>query len=201
MREWLGLGMVFIPIGERLLARYSESGRHYHDARHILACLRSFDDHTGNIRDPDAVELALWFHDAVYDPKAPAGENEVMSGRYFRREFETLARGLIDIPAVERLILATDHRGVSENPDADLVADIDLGILGADPPRYDGYAADIRREYSHVPAADYRQGRARILRAFLDRQPIYRTRSFRQLLEKPARANLERELDALLLPR
>ena len=57
MREWLGLGMVFIPVGERLLARYSEPGRHYHDARHILACLRAFDEHTGNIRDPDAVEF------------------------------------------------------------------------------------------------------------------------------------------------
>ncbi len=201
MREWLGLGMVFIPVGERLLARYSEPDRHYHDARHILACLRAFDDYMGNIADPDAVELALWFHDAVYDPRAAPGENEAASACYFRKEFEALAHGLVDSDAVERLILATDHHRESGDSDRDLVCDLDLGILGSDPPRYDAYAAEIRREYAHVPEADYRQGRARVLRAFLDRKSVYRSRSFRQTLEKPARANLERELDALLLPR
>lgn len=200
MREWLGLGMVFIPIGERLLARYSEADRHYHDARHILACLRAFDDYTGNIGDPDAVELALWFHDAVYDPRAAPGENEAASARCFRKEFEALAGVLVDIDAVERLILATDHRSPPDGPDADLITDLDLGILGADPPRYDGYAADIRREYAHVPESEYRQGRAHVLRAFLDRKSLYRTGFFRQTLEKSARANLERELDVLLLP-
>lgn len=200
MREWLGLGMIFIPIGERLLARYSEPGRHYHDARHILACLRGFDDFTGNIHDPDAVELALWFHDAVYDPRAAAGENEAASARYFRKEFEALAGRLIDIDTVDRLIRATAHASETDDPDAALVTDLDLAILGADPIRYDVYAADIRREYAHVPETDYRHGRARVLRTFLARKAIYRTRSLGQVLEKPARANLERELDTLLLP-
>lgn len=200
MREWLGLGMVFIPVGERLLARYSEPGRHYHDARHILACLRVFDGFTGDIRDPDSLELALWFHDAVYDPLAPPRENEARSARHFRAEFETLAGDLADIGEVERLILATDHRAEPADGDAALIADIDLAILGADPPRYAAYAEDIRREYAAVPDGAFREERARVLRGFLDRKSIYRTRHFRALLGERARANLERELDALLLP-
>ena len=142
---------------------------------------------------------AVWFHDAVYDPRAAPGENERASARYFLKEFEVLATGILDGATVERLILATDHRREPTDADSDLVCDIDLAVLGADPPRYDGYAADIRREFAHVTDADYRQGRAAVLRAFLDRKTIYHTRSIRQSLEKPARANLERELDALLL--
>jgi len=200
MREWLGLGMVFIPTGERLLARYSEPGRHYHDARHLLACLRAFDDFPGSIRDPDAVELALWFHDAVYDPLAPPGKNEERSVRLFRSEFEAMAGDRVDMGEVERLILATGHRLEPEDGDCALIADIDLGILGADPPRYAAYTEEIRREYAGVPDEAYREGRARVLRGFLARGSIYRTRHFQAMLGERARANLEGELDALLLP-
>ena len=59
-REWMGLGMVFVPIGERLLERHCEPGRHYHDARHILSCLQTLDNYPGSVGDSDAVELALW---------------------------------------------------------------------------------------------------------------------------------------------
>ncbi len=196
-REWMGLGLVFIPIGERLLERYSEPGRHYHDGRHVLSCLDAFDNYPGSVGDNDAVELALWFHDAVYDVHADAGANESDSAELFRVEFAPLARGRIDADAVCRLILATRHDGEPADADAALVMDIDLGILGAEPTRYEIYAEDIRRECPHVGDSAFCEGRARVLRSFLDRRSIYHTRHFRKLLEGRARANLEGELASL----
>ena len=52
----------------RLLAAYSEPQRHYHGVQHILECLQHFDQIRTQLQQPSLVELALWFHDAVYDP-------------------------------------------------------------------------------------------------------------------------------------
>lgn len=196
--EWMGLGMVFIPAGERLLKCYSEPGRHYHDARHVLTCLKSFDDFSGGVRDADAVELALWFHDSVYDPKSAPGANEFLSAELFRKEFQMLAGGHIDIEQVVRLIIATRHHVEPEDGDAALIMDIDLGILGADSVRYDVYAEDVRKEYAHVDDEAFRKGRIGVIHAFLGRKSIYWTRHYRGLLEKKARENLERELVGLI---
>lgn len=196
-REWMGLGMVYIPIGERLLERYSEPGRHYHDARHVLSCLRALDDFPGIIRDNDAVELALWFHDAIYDPKAAPGANEEDSAEFFRHEMGLLVRDIVDVGHVSELIIATRHHEEPADNDAALIMDIDLGILGTDPIRYDTYAEDIRKEYAHIEAGAYREGRADVLRSFLERKSIFQTRHFRKLLEKRARENLVRELQRL----
>jgi predicted metal-dependent HD superfamily phosphohydrolase len=193
-REWMALGVVFIPLGERLLARYSEPGRHYHDARHVLNCLRALDDFPGRVRDTDAVEMALWYHDAIYDLHADPGANEADSAALFCDEFGLLATGLVDSKSVQGLILATRHDTEPEDSDQALIMDIDLGVLGADQVRYDTYAEDIRKEYAHVEESAYRVGRGAVLRSFLDRKSIYATRHFRKLLEKAARANLEREL-------
>lgn len=196
-REWLGLGVQFIPVGERLLERYSAPGRHYHDGRHVLACLEAFDNYPGVVRDNDALELALWFHDAVYDVRAAPGKNEADSAGLYRHEFALLAPGLVDDGRVRRLILATRHHAEPGDGDEALVMDIDLGTLGATPARYDLYADEIRREYAHVSDDDYRRGRGAVLRGFLGRKRIYHTRHFRKLLEAQARENLQRELVAL----
>lgn len=196
-REWMSLGPIFIPIGDRLLEHYSEPGRHYHDARHILACLNALDRYPGRTENLNALELALWFHDAIYDPKA--SDNEARSAAYFRKEFAPFASG---IGKVERLILATRHTDAEpESPDAALIIDIDLGILGTDDPaRYKIYSEDIRREYAHVEAEAYRQGRSAILKSFLARKSIYQTRHYRKLLEDQARKNILTELEELASP-
>lgn len=193
-REWLSLGPIFIPVGDRLFEKYSEAGRHYHDARHILACLKTLDTYPGRVGNANALELAIWYHDVIYDPRA--NDNEAQSAAFFRREFQAFASG---VDKVERLILATRH-GVVEPETADeaLLIDIDLGVLGAEAPRYQGYAEEIRREYAHVPDRQYREGRSRVLKSFLGRKHIYQTRHFRRLLEERARENLVRELDLLV---
>jgi predicted metal-dependent HD superfamily phosphohydrolase len=196
-REWMALGVIFMPVGERLLARYSEPGRHYHDGRHVLACLDAFDNFPGNVRDNDALELALWFHDAIYDVRATGGKNEADSANLYLHEFGLLARGLFDDEKVRRLIMATRHSDEPDGGDEALIQDIDLGTLGAAPARYDLYAGEIRQEYEHVEEDAYREGRSAVLRGFLGRKRIYHTRHFRKLLEKQARENMLRELESL----
>ncbi len=192
-REWLSLGPIFIPVGDRLFEKYSEPARHYHDARHVLACFKTLDSYPGKIGNNNALELAIWFHDAIYDPRA--SDNEAQSAAYFRHEFQAFASG---IEKVERLILATRH-GKSEPASSDeaLLVDIDLGILGVAPARYRLYAEDIRKEYAHVPEEQYRQGRSQVLKSFLALDNIYHTRHFRKLLELQARENLLQELEDL----
>jgi predicted metal-dependent HD superfamily phosphohydrolase len=74
--------------------------------------------------------------------------------------------------------------------DAALFLDIDLSILGAVPERFAVYDAAIRREYEHVPDDLYRTGRRAVLKTFLERDPLYLTKTFAVRFEKQARANL-----------
>lgn len=66
-------GSVFRLVAEH----YSEPGRHYHTLEHIGYCLHRLDDVRHLLRDADAAELALWFHDTVYDPSRD--DNELRS--------------------------------------------------------------------------------------------------------------------------
>ena len=58
---------------ERLLGRYREPHRRYHTADHIATMLNALHEITAHCspeavpRDPEAVVLAMLFHDAVYD--------------------------------------------------------------------------------------------------------------------------------------
>lgn len=81
--------------------------------------------------------------------------------------------------------------------DLDILLDADLAILGAEPNDYRAYVAGVRTEYGHVDAAGWRAGRSAVLRQFLDRTTIYRTRWMRDVRERRARANLAAELATL----
>ncbi|MDP2765329.1 MAG: phosphohydrolase, partial [Brevundimonas sp.] len=74
---------------------------------------------------------------------------------------------------------------------------IDLSILGAEPDRYDAYAAAIRHEYAHVPEPLYRAGRAAIMGRFLESPRLFADPLWAERYEDAARANLRREITAL----
>lgn len=184
------------PVAHDLLARWSEPHRNYHTLAHLDACLSGLDAHGGLATDAVAVEAALWFHDAIYDPRAP--DNEARSAalavsvlRATRIANTTLAR-------IERLILATRaHETDADDSDAALLLDLDLAVLGASPAAYRAYAAAIRREYAWVPEPDYRSKRAAVLARFLHRPRLYLTAPFFARHEAAARANLAAEIAAL----
>ncbi len=50
---------------------YAEKHRHYHTDEHIAACLHHLDVTWHLAENPVEIELALWFHDAIYKPRSP----------------------------------------------------------------------------------------------------------------------------------
>jgi predicted metal-dependent HD superfamily phosphohydrolase len=174
--------------------RYSEPHRAYHTLQHIGECFAQF-DRVHDARAPGEVGLALWFHDAIYDPRA--SDNEARSAQWARAVLgESGARTTV-IEAVERLILATQHDATPQDHDAQIVVDIDLSILGADADRFQEYEDQVRREYEWIEEEAFRRGRTNVLRSFLDRPFIYSTDDFRARLETRARSNLARSIAAL----
>lgn len=182
---------------EDLRRRYSAPERAYHNLYHIAACLHVLDQSKDDATYADLVELAIWFHDAVYDPQR--SDNEQQSAALAAAHASALQLIPSHVQALERMILTTSHAAAPVDTDDELIADIDLSILGAPESEYDRYAARIRQEYSFAGEADFRAGRAKVLRGFLERRRIFGTSRLRARFETPARANLTRELESLEL--
>jgi predicted metal-dependent HD superfamily phosphohydrolase len=184
-----------------LLRRLAEPHRHYHTTRHLVEVFWALEDleHANAIAPREAAvgRLAGWFHDAVYDPGAPGGENERASADLAVRQLTSLGIASDDLGTVRDLILSTELHRLGA---AGLLAafhDADLWILGSPPDRYDEYTRQVREEYAAVPDDAFRAGRAAILRPFLEREYVYATGFARESWGERARANLARELGML----
>ncbi len=174
-----------------LTKHYSEGHRSYHNLSHINRMLAWLDASPG--KGAETVELAIWYHDAIYEPMS--GQNEVKSAQYFRDHLGTFIGDHL-VEDVVRLILATDPtRSRTGRNDEDLIIDIDLSILGSAPDDYEAYRRAIRSEYSSVPEANFNAGRKSILQRFLS-QRIYVTEFFASL-EEQARLNMKNEIACL----
>jgi predicted metal-dependent HD superfamily phosphohydrolase len=193
---WKGLGAA-APAGllAELLARYAEPHRSYHTLQHLGECFAALAPVRHLAERLPELELALWFHDAVYDTHAV--DSEERSARWAE---ETLRAAGVRAEATSRigaLILATRHAVRPEEPDARLLVDVDLAILAAPWSRFEEYERQVRQEYDWVPEPAFRAGRARILRGFVDRPSIYSTPWFAERFETRALENLRRSLLAL----
>lgn len=179
------------PAFRDLEKRYSEPGRPYHNLDHIAHCLGELRGQTEN----SAIEFALWFHDAVYDSRAK--DNEERSAELAREAVSCAGLPEDFADQVANLILATKHTSEPASPDAQLIVDIDLSILGQPRAEFDEYERAIRQEYAWVPNEDFARGRLRVLEAFAARPAIYSTAFFRAKYEQAARANLARSIGRL----
>jgi len=180
---------------EQLLANYSDPGRFYHTVKHLEECF-SYLDHSRHLATyPAEVELALWFHDAIYDTHSKDSEERSASWAADVL-WESGARPEV-VRRVRELVLATKHDAKPIGADACLLVDIDLSILGTPTERFDEYEAQVRQEYHWVPEVQFRDGRQKILRALLARGNIYSTELFRSSLEANAKSNLQRSLTHL----
>jgi predicted metal-dependent HD superfamily phosphohydrolase len=179
---------------EGLLAQYAKADRFYHNWYHLEAVLTTIDQLRGQAQDLDAVRLAAWFHDVIYDSRAR--DNEEQSAAYARESLRALwvYDRLFDV--VPALILCTKMHQ-AHDADGAVLLDADLAILGAAEPEYAAYAAAIRREYAWVPEEQYRAGRRQVLENFLGREHIYFTPPMRQAREEAARRNLRQEIASL----
>lgn len=196
---WAALG---VPRSARLeelrasvLARYREPQRHYHTVQHLDECFERWPEVRMHAARPAEVELALWFHDAIYDTHR--ADNEVLSAALARDSALSLGIAADSAQRISDLILFTRHAVEPQGPDAEALIDVDLSILGAASARFDEYERQVRQEYSWVPEETFRERRAKVLGQFLARSWIYSTPTFRDRYEPGARANLKRSLQAL----
>jgi predicted metal-dependent HD superfamily phosphohydrolase len=196
-RMWQSLGARDADEGlhRRLIAHWSEKHRHYHTLQHLRECLDHLEASRALARRPAEIAAALWFHDAFYDPQR--SDNEARSAQWARECASSAGIAPEVAGRIHDMVMATRHQEVPEDPDAQLLVDIDLAILGSEPARFEESNAQIRKEYAHVPDDEFRQGRMRVLRGFLDRPRLYTTGHFHSTLEAPARENLQRELQSL----
>jgi predicted metal-dependent HD superfamily phosphohydrolase/GMP synthase-like glutamine amidotransferase len=216
-RAWRNAGMLEpdskmdwntnFALRDELLLAYAQPQRAYHTLQHLSECIAHFESqvaqravdgheqHQSACAHPGAVELALWFHDAVYEPKAH--DNEAQSAAWAQRALQAAGAPESLITTVVELVMATCHHHQPQTPDAQLLVDIDLSILAADAVRFTEYEAQIRSEYAWVPLAVYQTKRAAVLRTFLQRDRIFSTARGHQQFEAQARANLRASILAL----
>ena len=181
-----GSGAVF----DEIEALYGEPHRHYHAAGHIEHCLRQFDLAADRMDEPDTVEMALWFHDAIYD--VPGTENELRSAELFLelaagRGSERFRRD------VHRSIMATTH--VDPPPamlDESYVVDIDLSGFGLPWEEFLRDSRAVRAERAFLSDAEFYPRQKKFLESLAARPVFYYTVFFRERLEVRARRNIER---------
>jgi predicted metal-dependent HD superfamily phosphohydrolase len=180
-------------LGADLIRRYEEPHRRYHTAEHLAEVLDHVDDLAAEADDADAVRLAAWFHDAVYDPAR--ADNEERSAVLATRMLADTDLPAATIAEVARLVrLTTTHDPQAGDRNGAVLSDADLAILAAPPERYAAYAAAVREEYAAVPDEAFRQGRAEVLRSLLGLPALFRTAPARERWEAAARHNLHTEL-------
>lgn len=178
-----------------LMNAWAEPHRHYHDQRHLRECLALWARWRGLSARAGEVAVALWFHDAIYDPQA--ANNELNSAAWAARSLIRAGLASETAQRVHDLVMATQHDAPAAGADAQLLVDIDLSVLGSPPERFERYDQDVRKEYAWVPGFRYRNQRAQVLQGFLDRPRLYHGEAAVALLEGQARINLAAALSRL----
>ena len=178
---------------EDLLARWSEAHRKHHTVSHLHEMLDAIGvlADAGLEFDREAVELAAWFHDAIYE--IGRDDNEDRSAEL---ALELLASSPIR-DEVARLVRVTKtHTVATDDINGAVLSDADLSVLGSEPLRYRAYAGAVREEYADVPDGVFKPARAQVLSALLDGR-LFHTAAARERWEERARRNIAEEIAEL----
>ncbi|HEY7329818.1 MAG TPA: HD domain-containing protein [Gemmataceae bacterium] len=172
---------------EQVREHYAEPGRFYHTLDHVQSVLEILESLGSHARNPNAVRLAAWLHDVIYDSRA--SDNEERSADFAERLCKELS--ISAGQPVAALIRKTKTHDADEDADAQVLIDADLAILGTSEPTYRTYSEQIRQEYAWVPEQQYRTARRQILERFLTRPRIFH---LLRHMEEPARRNIVAEI-------
>lgn len=183
------------PVYEDLAARYAEPHRAYHTLSHIIHCLNEFKPARFFATDPDAIEMAIWYHDVIYNTRRK--DNERKSARAAQTVIKNAHLSKLFGKCVAKLIIATKHAFFPGYTDKRIIIDVDLSILGQPEEVFDEYEQQIRQEYDWVLETVFNKKRSSILQSFLKRPTIYSTSFFREKYEAQAQQNIERSLKHL----
>lgn len=181
--------------GRALLACWAEPHRRYHTRGHLREVLTYVEELADYAVDPDAVRLAAWYHDSVYQGQP---DDEERSAQRAEADLAALGVDPTLVAEVSRLVRVTiGHEPADGDRNGETLCDADLAVLGVDPDRYRANTAAVRAEHAQVPDTDFRTGRARVVRKLLSAPALFRTPLARSRWESRARANLNDELRSL----
>lgn len=189
-RAWRGIGASGDghALRDALLQAYGEAHRHYHTLQHLGECLALFDATQAHAEHPAEVEWALWFHDAVYDPRSH--DNEIRSADWARQALLDACVAPDVANRVHALILLTRHEAPAQTRDGRLLMDIDLSILGAPAVRFAEYERQIRAEYAHLTDDAFLKGRRAVMQGFARRAQLFSSPAISAALTTQAASNL-----------
>jgi predicted metal-dependent HD superfamily phosphohydrolase len=169
---------------------YNEPHRAYHNLDHLIEVLQWLDWYKEGktSQDYDIIELALFYHDVIYD--GARKDSEERSAMLLAEHGLSLGLDLQVIEKAQKLVIMTkDHLTAKSNLEV-IMADCDLAILGAEPARFQKYDDDIRKEYHFVPEEIWQEKRPSVMARFQAEARIYKTERFYDRLEEQARENL-----------
>jgi len=185
-----------LELRDGLLVAYGAPERGYHDLDHLAEIL----EHSSALLqsepgEPTTVALAAWYHDAVYDGTR---DDEERSARLAEQELTAAGVSGDLVAEVARLVRLTEtHDPVPTDANGRVLCDADLAILAAPAERYAAYVAGVRRDFAHLSDEEFRQGRLKVLEGLAGRDRLFHTPSGASWWERPARANLAREIAVL----
>jgi predicted metal-dependent HD superfamily phosphohydrolase len=180
---------------DELVAHYQELHRHYHTLQHLHECFAMLDELRPDVEPVGEIALAIWFHDAIYDVRRQ--DNEQASAAWAGACLAKAAVPEATVRQVQRLIMATRHHQPAGDAHMQVLLDVDLSILGAEPARFAEYEQQIRAEYRHVPDAVFVARRRQVLAEFVRRPRIFNTSWCYERYEQRAQENLANALRKL----
>ena len=199
--QWSGLkrDQVFrIKLFDSLVHHYIHPERHYHNLEHIQYCMTKLEEVCGLVEKFRNLELAIFFHDVIYGCWTEFSQNEEYSAR-FAKFFITELMGLPSEIANDVCSLIKDTTYHFNNRpkelgnlthDGEYMMDIDIASLGDNWEVFNRNMDNIAKEFSWVDPKLYKIERIKILKHFLDRDPLYKTNYFRSKYEVRAKLNL-----------
>ncbi len=173
---------------QQLTSSYSEPHRYYHTLDHIEHCLSLFDKISSKLQNPEALELAIWYHDVVYRPGAE--NNEQLSADQFMQTTKSRFHDSLR-DTVYQHIMATLHLDSKmSHADTKYMVDIDLSSFGLPWPEFVRDSDNLRREMAYLSDDEYYQRQSTFQQALIDRPRFFKSDYFYQNYEAQAAKNL-----------
>jgi predicted metal-dependent HD superfamily phosphohydrolase len=186
---------------EFILESYSEPWRMYHNCEHILLALnllRQLHPVACKNRQLRATEVMILYHDVVYKIGREKGWSEHESARTAETHLAAAGHDQSFIALVMSGITCTINHvipGLLMKSAEFIEPLLDVDLLSGFGTSWDEFSEKTRLiglEYSPLyTQEEYRAGRAKFAKAFLDRQQIFYNRSLREY-EALVRENLQR---------
>lgn len=171
---------------------YREPHRRYHTPAHIAHCLEQFDLARALLDAPDAVELAIWYHDVIYD--VGASDNELQSAQLLRRHADGVIAGDL-VQCVDDLVMVTVHgQRQPVTRDQGFMVDIDLSSFGLPWAKFLRDSEAVREEFADMSDAQFYPRQREFLASLIAREHFCITEFFRARHEARARKNITRYL-------